>query len=160
MYGLQAARRLLNIEDCCSSRRLRRLAEMLRDVAPPSPAPNGWTRLSPHELARIAVAIDLSGGLAALRDGRLRRLTTLLAACAALRAHPYGYSDPLLDVKMFRIGGQVLAEVEGVLLDPVGGQAVLQILPTKPGVLAAIVAGEHPDVLRYPLMDTVTQSDH
>ncbi|WP_143483683.1 hypothetical protein [Propionicimonas paludicola] len=96
------------------------------------------------------MAIDLSGGLEALAEGqRLRRLTHLTAACHALRRPPYAFADPLLEVPMYRIGGSILALVDGTLFNPLTGQQALQVAPDRAGGLVALVANLAPGVLKY-----------
>lgn len=75
------------------------------------------------DVAALEVLIGLCGGREALGPGRRLRLANVRAACEALRLQ--GYSNPLLQVPMVKIGRNVYAIVQKVLIDPTNGQIII-----------------------------------
>lgn len=113
-------------------------------------------RLTVKDVARVAVAVDVSGGVGALSAGRrLRRLTSLFNACRALRLPPFHFPDPLLEVRLFRVGGAIFAQVSGVLLEPVSGQGALPMAVAQTGGLAQTVLTLDPTVFSYAAGPTI-----
>lgn len=106
-------------------RQLRRLLVLVRKQAGvPKPVDRGWARYSLADVAALEVALELAGGREALAPGRHLQMAPVARACAALRER--GIDNPLLDVPMRRDGRKVFAFVNGTLLDPTNGQAVMQ----------------------------------
>ncbi|MEA2647078.1 MAG: hypothetical protein QOE92_2161 [Chloroflexota bacterium] len=113
--------RLLQLEDIDYSQ-LRRLYEFTRRQAG-EPVRTGWARYTLTDLACIEAALVVCGGRGVLLRGHRMHLGELERACDALRG--LGFSNPLLQVPMRRRGKQVLAVVDGAVLDPATGQLLL-----------------------------------
>lgn len=101
---------------------LRRLYQFTRTQAG-LPIRRGWGRYTLTDLACIEAALQICGGRDVLRPGRRLLLAELERACAALRHR--GFSNPLLQVPMQKRGKQILAVVDGAVLDPSTGQLLL-----------------------------------
>lgn len=100
---------------------LRRLYRFVRTQAG-EPIRKGWARYTLTDLACIEAALRVCGR-AALQPRRRLRLAELEKACAALGK--LGFTNPLLQVPMEKQGKQVLAVVDGAVLDPTTGQLLL-----------------------------------
>lgn len=73
----------------------------------------------------MKVAVELGGGLAALKQGRRLRLAALTRACQILRTR-YSIQHPFRDAKLERVGATLLVNVEGVHFEPASGQVVMK----------------------------------
>jgi hypothetical protein len=113
--------RLLGLPEIDYSQ-LRRLYELSRRQAG-EPIRKGWARYTLTDLACIEAALEVCGGHDVLRPRRRLHLRELEAACLALRRR--GFTNPLLQVPMRRHGKQVVAVVDGAILDPATGQLLL-----------------------------------
>lgn len=98
---------------------LRRFYLLIRRQVGHTPS-QGWSRFTFTDLACLLVALDLSGGPLALMPGRRLTLSNLDSVCQSLRNQ--GLPNPLLSVRMVRRGRSILADLDGVLLDPLSGQ--------------------------------------
>jgi hypothetical protein len=112
MLGLQAA-------DYQQMRRLFRLVREQSGV----PVNTGWSRYNLIDVAAMRVLVSLCGGAEALTPGRRLRVECIRTACSALRR--LGIENPLLDVRLRRVGDRVYADLDGSILDPVSGQIAL-----------------------------------
>jgi hypothetical protein len=83
----------------------------------------GWARYTLHDLARVSATIRIAGGPGALRAGHRLQLDPVERACDALRTR--GFPDPLLQIPMVRDGKNVFAVIDGAVVDPTTGQALL-----------------------------------
>lgn len=101
---------------------MRRLFRLVREQSG-TPVNAGWSRYSLVDVAALQVLVSLCGGPAALAPQRRLRIECIRKACSALRG--LGVENPLLDVRLRRIGDRVYAELDGSILDPVSGQLAL-----------------------------------
>lgn len=106
-------------------RQLRRLYKLVRKQAGYKEVKGRlWARFSLLDLAAMRVAVELAAPDAgAERRGQRLQLAPVEGACEALRSA--GVENPLLDVRMERVGRKVFAVVEGHMVDPTSGQGVL-----------------------------------
>jgi hypothetical protein len=100
---------------------LRRFYLLIRKQAGHA-ATSGWSRFTFTDLACLLVALNLSGGAAALQPGRRLVLSNLDKACQSLREQ--GLTNPLLTVRLIRRGRSVFAEIDGVFINPSSGQQI------------------------------------
>lgn len=89
----------------------------------------GWARFSFTDMACLVVAIDCCGGPPALAPGRHLTIVGLREACASL--YRQGFPVPLLNVGLERIGRRIVAEVNGVLVDPISGQLAIEAVAER-----------------------------
>lgn len=108
-------------------RQLRRLFELVRTASGTSFTGRKWSRFSFRDLAALRVAIDLAGGIEALRSGRRLRLKPIEDACRVLRDR-FGLSSPLTQARLYREGRVVVAELAGQHFVPQSGQLVFGTL--------------------------------
>jgi hypothetical protein len=122
------AMRLLGLEgiDYAQLRAMYSLARVSRG----EPAPGrGWARFTLADLAALEVLVALGGGRESLLRGRRMVLGEVLETCSALRER--GFDNPLLQVPMAREGRRILARVDGLLVEPITGQAVLDTVSDR-----------------------------
>lgn len=86
-----------------------------------------WARFSFKDLVTVRTAIELAGGLSALRRGRHLKLKRLREVCAALRKKLH-IVDPLATIRLTLSGKSIVAQLEGVTFDPISGQLLLDLL--------------------------------
>jgi hypothetical protein len=103
-------------------RQIKRLFRLARTQAGLS-VPGGWSRFSLLDLAAMRVALDLATPGEGSSGAERLQLAPVERACEALRR--IGVANPLLDVRMERMGRRVFAVVDGEVLDPTNGQMVL-----------------------------------
>lgn len=113
--------RVLGVEHA-EYRQLRALLALVRDL-PEAELGNRWTRYGLADIAGLQVAIRLVGGPDAFRPGRRLRLAPLRAALTSLRK--MGVTHPLIEVPLILVDGKVVAQVKGLIVDPVSGQGLL-----------------------------------
>lgn len=113
--------RVLGVEHA-EYRQMRALLALVRDL-PEEELGNHWVRYGLADIAGLQVAIQLVGGPEAFRPGRRLRLAPLRAALAALRT--MGVSHPLIEVPLILVDGKIVAQVKGLIVDPVSGQGLL-----------------------------------
>jgi len=103
-------------------RQLRELIGIVRngDVATDK---DKWLKLSLVDIAALRIAVDLVGGREAFAVGRRIRLSPLRATIDALRA--MGIAHPLIEVPLSLVNGRVFAAIDGHVVDPSNGQALL-----------------------------------
>jgi hypothetical protein len=82
-----------------------------------------WARFSLADIAGLQIAIPLVGGPDGFRVGGRLRMAPLKRACEALRS--IGIANPLIDVPLHLHDGRVVAQIEGIVVDPRSGQALL-----------------------------------
>lgn len=116
---------LLGIADL-DYRQLRKLYELARWQGGRSVAP-GWAQMSVRDISAMGVAAELA--LTSVNTLPLTRprmmLKPVVDACQALLGR--GVIEPLLTVRMQRVGRRVLAVVDGTVMDPTTGQIALDI---------------------------------
>ena len=102
------------------------LRGLLKLIRPQSEAPGrAWARYNIRDLACLRVAIELAGGIEALREGRRLHLRTLRHALDALLKA--GYALPLLDLSLSREGTRIIARASGIRFDAQNGQLLLDL---------------------------------
>lgn len=103
---------------------VRRLLNLIRKQAGIAElAKHQWARYTLLDIAAMERLLDLVGGRSALQPGRRLRLRGVSAALGALRAR--GFTNPLLQVNMAKVGSTVVAQVDGTIFDPISGQQLL-----------------------------------
>ena len=102
---------------------LRRFYRLIRAQSG-QPLPPGWSRYSFTDVACLVIAISYCGGAAALAPGRRLVLGQIEDACLALRG--LGFANPLLQVRLRRIGRTLLAETDQLVQDPASGQLAIR----------------------------------
>lgn len=105
---------------------LRRLFHLVKEQAGEHVQGREWARYTLLDVAALEVLISLCGGREALGPGRRLRLANIREACSALRSQ--GFSNPLLQVPMAKIGRNVYAVVQKVVIEPRSGQVVMDQL--------------------------------
>ncbi len=83
-----------------------------------------WGRYTFRDLIALRNAIELAGGDEALKLGRRLRIKHLARVLEVLRAQ-FGLNDPLMDMRLERVGSSILAHVSGAKFDPMESQFVL-----------------------------------
>lgn len=106
--------------DYAQLRRMLRIARASKGLSDPG---RGWTRFTLADIAAIEILIDLGGGRSVLEQGRRLVLGDIKETCDALRR--LGFEDPLLQVPLTREGRRIVATINGIRIEPVRGQLVL-----------------------------------
>lgn len=106
-------------------RQLRFFYRLIRDPTGKSPPGRSWARFTLSDMAALLNALSACGAEEVLRH-ETRRLTMVGLAEAVRALHVQGYRRPLLQVGLERLGRRVLADINGLLVDPVTGQQALR----------------------------------
>lgn len=104
-------------------RQLRRLFKLVRLASGAAACPGRWARFSFQDIAALRVAINLAGGVTALRKGHRLQLKPIEVACRQLREQ-YDLTSPLTQARLRRDGRKVVAELGGLHFIPQSGQLV------------------------------------
>lgn len=109
-------------------RQLRTFYKLIRDQpSNPGAVSRGWSRFTITDMASLLVALRCCGGEEALQPGRRLVTADLARACTALKRQ--GYERPLLEVNLHRVNKRVMAEIDGLIVDPITGQtAILEVV--------------------------------
>lgn len=89
--------------------------------------PSKWRRFTFEQLVAIRTAFDLVGGQEALHSRCRLRWKAVEAVCKTLR-NEYGIENPLLQVRLERVGKAVVVHHEGITFDPRTGQMILSTI--------------------------------
>lgn len=106
---------------------IRELYKFIRSQAgtPLEKGDRRWARFSPVDIACMDALIPLCGGVEALAEKRRLRVVPVRRACIWLRA--VGFTNPLLEVPMKREGDRVYVWVDGLVVESVSNQMVLNM---------------------------------
>lgn len=85
-----------------------------------------WTRFTFKDLLLVRRALDLAGGIDALKPHRHLKLKRLQEACTALRDR-FDIADPLTSANLRLDGRAIVAQLDGVTFEPATGQTILEI---------------------------------
>ena len=85
-----------------------------------------WTRFTFKDLLLVRRALDLAGGIDALKPRRHLRLKRVQEACTALRDR-FDIADPLTSANLRLDGRAIVAQLDGVTFEPATGQTILEI---------------------------------
>jgi hypothetical protein len=100
------------------------LRELWQLISPTKNMPTRkWARYTFRDLVLLRNAIELAGGVEALKFGRRLRVKQLSRALAALKIE-FGAQDPLTEIKLERVGSSILAHLSGAKFDPLKSQYV------------------------------------
>ena len=117
--------RILGLEGI-DYRQLRDMLRLARETRGEAVVDAQWARYTFTDLCAIRAIVDLFGGVVRLRNGARLELQRLRAICVHLRA--LGFSDPLLQVKLTRTNGSIVAQANGVRFEAATGQLLLDSL--------------------------------
>jgi hypothetical protein len=116
--------RILRLEGL-DYRQLRMLFRIIRQQAGSTdPLGRGWSRFTFRDLVALKTALLLAGGEEALAAGRRLRLQDLQEVCRRLR-EDLGLVSPLTEIAFRRRGRTIVAQVHGLLFEPLSGQLLL-----------------------------------
>lgn len=104
-------------------RQLREMLRLARESRGEACVDRRWATYSFRDLVAIRAIVDLFGGARAIAAGAQLRLRALRAVCLRLRR--FGFSDPLLEVKLTRAGSKIVAQSEGIRFEPASGQLLI-----------------------------------
>jgi hypothetical protein len=144
------AARILKL-DGIDYHQLRLLLKLVRGDAP---EPRKWARYDLRDLAGLKLAIELAGGLDALRLGRHLNVDRVRRAAEALRAA--GINDPFVQVNLFLERDRIMAATDGLAFDATTGQIRLDFVNTAASEYLERAAGreERKVIRRIMAQDT------
>jgi hypothetical protein len=104
----------------------RQLRDLRRLVCRAKETGNGkWARYTFTDLVTLRNAIELAGGLDALKLHRRLRIRSLSRVLQILEEQ-LGVANPLCEIRLERVGSSVLAHLHGAVLDPMRSQFVFR----------------------------------
>lgn len=111
-------------------RQIRRLFDLVAqsDQRHKARGPNGgrkWAKFTFRDLLGARIAIELAGGVEAIRRGDRLHLKPLETCVAALAGNPQ-WETPLLDLRWGSLGSSLFAEIDGVVMEPKSRQLLLR----------------------------------
>jgi hypothetical protein len=104
-------------------RQLREMLRLARELRGERLQDSRWARYTFADLCAIRVIVELFGGPSELRRGARLQLRRLRSICLGLRKK--GVADPLLQVKLTRLGRSIVAQTNGVKFEAATGQLLL-----------------------------------
>jgi hypothetical protein len=104
-------------------RQLRDLVRVVRNGAPLEDAK--WARYSLADVAGLQILIDLVGGPQVFQRGSAMRMRLKPVEDALRALTEMGFSHPLIEVPLALEGKRIVAWIEGIIIDPKSGQALL-----------------------------------
>lgn len=122
-------------------RQLRDMLRLARESRGEAFKERRWATYSFRDLCAIRIIVELFGGPSAIAAGAHLRLRALREVCVRLRT--FGFTDPLLQVKLTRVGSEIVAQSEGVRFEAATGQILIddlfdQIGPTLQNKSSAV----------------------